>query len=169
MELERIRTLAIDVRPRQFGYAALEGVTRLVDWGVVRSPSEAVRIRRFAVLSKRLSPSVLVLQNTHGDAARDNEGISVALRQIRSAGRRQRLPIRYMSKNAIRRFFLRHEMLTKSQIAAGLAEWLALLSLADSTVRPLTSPPSQYLDYGPAFSPDGSTVAFVRGIAAWCG
>jgi Tol biopolymer transport system component len=44
--------------------------------------------------------------------------------------------------------------------------WIALLSLADSTIRPLTSPPSQNLDYGPAFSPDGSTVAFVRGIAA---
>jgi len=44
--------------------------------------------------------------------------------------------------------------------------WIALLSLADSTIRPLTSPPSQNLDYGPAFSPDGSTVAFIRGIAA---
>jgi Tol biopolymer transport system component/DNA-binding winged helix-turn-helix (wHTH) protein len=44
--------------------------------------------------------------------------------------------------------------------------WIALLSLADSTVRPLTSPPSPNVDYAPAFSPDGSTVAFIRGIAA---
>ena len=44
--------------------------------------------------------------------------------------------------------------------------WIALLSLADSTIRPLTSPPSQNLDFAPAFSPDGSTVAFVRGVAA---
>jgi Tol biopolymer transport system component/DNA-binding winged helix-turn-helix (wHTH) protein len=44
--------------------------------------------------------------------------------------------------------------------------WITLLSLADSTIRPLTSPPSQSLDYGPAFSPDGSTVAFIRGTAA---
>ena len=43
--------------------------------------------------------------------------------------------------------------------------WIALLSLVDSTTRRLTSPPSQSLDYGPAFSPDGSVVAFVRGIA----
>ena len=43
--------------------------------------------------------------------------------------------------------------------------WIALLSLVDSTIRPLTSPPSQNVDYGPAFSPDGSKVAFVRGIA----
>jgi Tol biopolymer transport system component len=37
--------------------------------------------------------------------------------------------------------------------------WIALLSVADSTIRPLTSPPSETLDYGPAFSPDGSMVA----------
>lgn len=43
--------------------------------------------------------------------------------------------------------------------------WITLLSIADSTTRPLTSPQGQNLDYGPAFSPDGSTVAFVRGIA----
>jgi Tol biopolymer transport system component len=41
--------------------------------------------------------------------------------------------------------------------------WIALLSLADSGVRRLTSPSDLEFDYGPAFSPDGSTVAFVRG------
>jgi len=44
--------------------------------------------------------------------------------------------------------------------------WIALFSLADSSTRPLTSPPSQSFDYGPAFSPDGVTVAFVRGSVA---
>jgi Tol biopolymer transport system component/DNA-binding winged helix-turn-helix (wHTH) protein len=44
--------------------------------------------------------------------------------------------------------------------------WIALLSLADSTTRPLTSPSSQEYDSFPAFSPDGSTVAFVRVIVA---
>jgi Tol biopolymer transport system component/predicted Ser/Thr protein kinase len=42
---------------------------------------------------------------------------------------------------------------------------IALLSLADSTIRPLTSPPEQEIDCEPAFSPDGSNVAFVRGSA----
>jgi DNA-binding winged helix-turn-helix (wHTH) protein len=44
--------------------------------------------------------------------------------------------------------------------------WIALLSLADSTTRRLTSPLDQEIDYGPAFSPDGSMVAFVRGIVS---
>jgi serine/threonine protein kinase/Tol biopolymer transport system component len=40
--------------------------------------------------------------------------------------------------------------------------WIALLSVADATTRPLTAPPGQYVDGGPAFSPDGSSVAFIR-------
>jgi Tol biopolymer transport system component/DNA-binding winged helix-turn-helix (wHTH) protein len=44
--------------------------------------------------------------------------------------------------------------------------WISLLSVVDSTTRRLTSPTPKYLDHSPAFSPDGSTVAFVRGTAA---
>ena len=39
---------------------------------------------------------------------------------------------------------------------------ISLLSLTDSKTRPLTAPSEQDLDIEPAFSPDGSTVAFVR-------
>jgi hypothetical protein len=44
--------------------------------------------------------------------------------------------------------------------------WIALLSLADLTTRPLTSPPPQERDLTPAFSPDGSKVVFARGSFA---
>jgi serine/threonine protein kinase/Tol biopolymer transport system component len=40
---------------------------------------------------------------------------------------------------------------------------LALLALSDLTVRHITSPANQHFDCAATFSPDGSTVAFVRG------
>lgn len=43
---------------------------------------------------------------------------------------------------------------------------IQLFSIADSTARPLTSPPDQFHDYGAAFSPDGKRLAFVRGTVA---
>jgi len=39
---------------------------------------------------------------------------------------------------------------------------IALYSLGDSSLRPITSPPQQFGDWGPAFSPDGKSIAFLR-------
>jgi Tol biopolymer transport system component len=44
--------------------------------------------------------------------------------------------------------------------------WITLLSLADSAIRPLTSPSNQEYDSAPTFSPDGSKVVFIRGVVA---
>jgi Tol biopolymer transport system component/DNA-binding winged helix-turn-helix (wHTH) protein len=43
---------------------------------------------------------------------------------------------------------------------------ISLLSLSDSSTRPLTSPPAGWLDHEPAFSPDGAQVAFIRSTIA---
>jgi len=43
---------------------------------------------------------------------------------------------------------------------------ISSLSLADSSTRPLTSPPAGWLDHEPAFSPDGAQVAFIRSTIA---
>jgi Tol biopolymer transport system component/DNA-binding winged helix-turn-helix (wHTH) protein len=59
----------------------------------------------------------------------------------------------------------------KSVVLTGTQEdkthsWIALVSLEGSTARSLTSPVSPEVDYAPSFSPNGSTVAFIRGTAA---
>jgi Tol biopolymer transport system component len=43
---------------------------------------------------------------------------------------------------------------------------ISLLSLTDSGTRALTSPPAGWLDHEPAFSPDGTRVAFIRSTIA---
>jgi Tol biopolymer transport system component len=44
--------------------------------------------------------------------------------------------------------------------------WISLLSIADNSTRRLTSPSKQDHDFIPAFSPDGTIVAFARGSNA---
>ena len=44
--------------------------------------------------------------------------------------------------------------------------WISLLSLTDYSTRPVTSPPGGSLDHEPAFSPDGSQLAFIRSTVA---
>ncbi len=39
---------------------------------------------------------------------------------------------------------------------------IALVSLTDSAIRPLTFPPPEFTDWSPAFSPDGKLIAFIR-------
>lgn len=41
-----------------------------------------------------------------------------------------------------------------------------LISIKDGTAHPITSPPAGYLDHEPAFSPDGSWMAFIRSTVA---
>src|SRR5581483_7843209 len=44
--------------------------------------------------------------------------------------------------------------------------WVSALSLYDSSTHPLTSPPPGSMDHEPAFSPDGTKLAFVRSTVA---
>jgi Tol biopolymer transport system component/DNA-binding winged helix-turn-helix (wHTH) protein len=46
--------------------------------------------------------------------------------------------------------------------AAGQQSAIKLITLADSSIRRLTLPPSNYHDVAPSFSPDGKQVAFIR-------
>ncbi len=55
---------------------------------------------------------------------------------------------------------------SESSSADPTRAWISLLSLADSSTRALTSPPAGWLDHEPAFSPDGTQLAFVRSTVA---
>lgn len=118
MGTERIRSLAVDIRPRQFGFAAFEGATRLVDWGVVRNRCDAIRTRRFVMLIKQCDPALLVIANIRG-----REHRRTAARGMCTVARAMRLPVRYVSRAAGRRFFLQYQLTTKAQIAVALADW----------------------------------------------
>jgi Tol biopolymer transport system component/DNA-binding winged helix-turn-helix (wHTH) protein len=51
---------------------------------------------------------------------------------------------------------------TPAPAAPPARQVIALLSLTDSTILPLTSPPPELTDWSPTFSPDGNFIAFIR-------
>lgn len=55
---------------------------------------------------------------------------------------------------------------SESSSADPTRDWISLLSVADSSTRTLTWPPAGWLDHEPAFSPDGTQLAFVRSTVA---
>jgi Tol biopolymer transport system component/DNA-binding winged helix-turn-helix (wHTH) protein len=44
--------------------------------------------------------------------------------------------------------------------------WISVLSVADSSIREISSPPPGWIDRSPSFSPDGNRLAFIRSAVA---
>src|SRR4029077_16548868 len=60
------------------------------------------------------------------------------------------------------RFFLLSIVPASNPSATERRPAIALVSLADSSTRLVTSPPPQFSDWSPAFSPHGKLIAFLR-------
>ena len=68
------RILAIDLRPRRFGYAVFEGRRMLLDWGICEYLSRGddrgeIAGRRLAALLKICSPSAVVVKSERWESA----------------------------------------------------------------------------------------------------
>src|SRR6266581_6997295 len=67
-----IRVLAIDPSTRGFGFAVLEGPSRLIDWGVKETKTDKNRrsLKLIAELIEQYAPGVVVLENYEGKGSR---------------------------------------------------------------------------------------------------
>lgn len=55
---------------------------------------------------------------------------------------------------------------TESRESDPTRAWISMLSLADSSIRAISSPPAGWIDRSPMYSPDGRHVAFIRSSVA---
>jgi hypothetical protein len=117
------RILALDIRPRRFGFVAFEQPDQLIDWGVksFRRGVNAVRIpprRKLAGLLDELSPAVVVLNERVLRVPKKKYKI-VAIAQ--EEARRRRIAIRTVPRNALKRAFAGHHR-NKDEIASVLVD-----------------------------------------------
>ena len=142
------RVLALDVRPRSFGYAVFEGPTLLLDWGVqsFRHGRNAVRIplaMKIAGLLEDFKPAVVVAKEPPSRKKVNRDRTRKALEVIRHKASLRGIRTRVFKRRAASKLFGGEERLTKYKIATALAERFAEL-------RPVLPPkrkPWQSEDY----------------------
>jgi hypothetical protein len=78
------RILAIDVRPRRFGYVVLESPIRLVDWGTGKYAPDPSGMTRIAWLLRLLQPSAVVLREISVGSRRDGATNRKRIRAIQA-------------------------------------------------------------------------------------
>jgi hypothetical protein len=121
------RILALDVRPRSFGYVVFEGPDRLLDWGArsFRRGVNAIRIplaEKIGVLLDECAPAVVIAKESQRrkkiNSGKRRRKLDVIARKARQRG----IPVRVLSRSAVRKAFAGNGLQTKHQVASALAE-----------------------------------------------
>jgi len=119
------RILAIDLRPKQFGYAVFEGPKRLLDMGGASyrpgGVVGAAAARRSIVrLASVFLPSVIVVKRIRQKISRNSPGVEPILRAIRSEAVSRSIPVCLITRKEIREVFSAFRSKNKYEIATML-------------------------------------------------
>ena len=79
-----IRVLAVDPGSHGFGYAVLEGPSRLIDWGTtdIRKDKDSSAARKVDELLRWYEPDVLVVEDCSHDSSRRNPRITALVARM---------------------------------------------------------------------------------------
>jgi hypothetical protein len=122
------RLIALEVRPQKFGFVIFEGPTRLLDWGVRECGRPGRDLARTAgnkisPLFDLYMPETIVIRRRHRPTSRTERKLVIVLSTICAEAKRRSINVRFLSIQAVRRFFTPHGSATKQEIASVLAEW----------------------------------------------
>ena len=132
-ELHERRLLALEVRPRRLGFAVLEGVATLLNWGVRSYRAESgTRVATAARAVERLmalyAPQTLVLRKRKILSTNSRKRTVLIERQIKLVAARRSVQMHFVDPAVIHHFFSEHDAKTKYKIATALSEWFEELS-----------------------------------------
>lgn len=119
-----VRTLAIAPSTRGFGFALMEGLDTLVDWGgkpVKTGDKNAQSLAKVKDLIILYQPEVIVLQDTSIKTSRRADRIKVLCRKIIAMAGRRKIRVALFSYEAIRSAFFAKGQGTKHQLAELIA------------------------------------------------
>ena len=114
--------LAIDLNTRGFGFVVIEGIDRLVDWGLrdIREDKERVVLEKVDDLIRLYRPAVIVVEDTDDPSSRRGPRIEAVIRRITVVAQEQKVRVRPVAIAKVGGVFARQGAMTKHAIAAVL-------------------------------------------------
>ena len=141
------RTLALDVRPRSFGYVVFEGANQIVDFGTryyIQFSSDVMR-SRLAELIQQWQPTTVVLNNRkiYLCAAKLRSRIGL----IQQEALAHKLTLRMLDPGSVKQLFRSLECKNKQQAAMYLAGRYPELAWKLPRPRRFFEAEDEYFDY----------------------
>lgn len=121
------RILALDVRPRSFGYVVFKGPNHLLGWGVrsFRKIAAAGRVavaRKIVPVLEEFVPSVIVLKAPRFRANTKRSKLGSILDTITKEAKGHGIPVRTLNQKSVANSFAAQGASTKYEIASLLAD-----------------------------------------------
>lgn len=127
------RLLALEIRPRKFGFVVFAGPTRVLDWGVrcaVKrdAPRQLIAGKAVRSLLDLHEPSAVVVRVTDRTSKREEVAVRAVAKAIRAEARRRSIEWRTIHAREVKRLFAQYGCKNKQQAASLIGEWSEELS-----------------------------------------
>jgi len=122
--LEDDRVLAIDPMNLGFGFAVLEGATRLIDWGIrdTGHADNARSLRLAEVLLDHYVPDALIVEDTDDNSSRQSARVRTLIKAISEIARTRGVAVHMVSRREVLEVFGHVGAPTKELSAAVIIE-----------------------------------------------
>lgn len=121
-DLSSSRVLALDLRPQRYGFAMLEGTSRLLDWGTstYSRSKHGPSFRSLRSIFTVFRPERVVVGDSADWTSVRRSRTTPAIRAIRNEVNWRSLPIEQVSRTEIRNAFSKHGISNKRGISSAI-------------------------------------------------
>lgn len=119
------RILSIAPTTSGFGFALMEGLNTLADWGDkrIRKDKNAGCVAAVERMIRIYEPQVLVLEDSADKEIHRFPRIQLLTNEIAQSGRKYKLKVAVLRRKQVRQIFFRDRIGTKHEVAEILARW----------------------------------------------
>jgi len=121
---KEVRVLAIDPSTRGFGFAVLEGPSRLIDWGVkeTRSNKNTKSLKLIADLIERYQPTAIIVEDIAGKGSRRCRRVGELINAISKLASKREIRVRSFSRAKVKQVLSESGASTKHESAVAIAK-----------------------------------------------